>query len=195
MHTLERSLCLFCLREWHYCCSGEEVCVYWGRSAAFTGLWLVECNADEDFIHLCSRRGSTESDHDSPQNSGLNLTWLPSLYVTTHCVQLVSVPDILQPTQPKRNCASVLVSLVSKVGNGYMRNYSAKILFSTYTICMNGEKKSIISHHLITCYMEYSSPRLSWILTSPGEMQGESTVDFQLVKWDVRGLVTRCGKL
>lgn len=31
---------------------GEEVCVcvYWGHGAGFTGLWLVECNADEDFI-------------------------------------------------------------------------------------------------------------------------------------------------
>lgn len=29
---------------------GEEVCVYGGHGAGFTGLWLVECNADEDFI-------------------------------------------------------------------------------------------------------------------------------------------------
>lgn len=28
----------------------EEVSVYWGHGAGFTGLWLVECNADEDFI-------------------------------------------------------------------------------------------------------------------------------------------------
>lgn len=29
---------------------GEEGCVCWGHGASFTRLWLVECNADEDFI-------------------------------------------------------------------------------------------------------------------------------------------------
>ncbi len=71
-------------------CVCVRVCVYWDHGAGFTGLCLVECNADEDFIHsVVFMMGEQRDDPDSPctsqPQSAISLPPSPSSS-SVHCL-------------------------------------------------------------------------------------------------------------